>query len=272
MKKGCRIMIGVAAFFAVTGGWLYRNVGQIAVESEAIVTKYVAVPQYTERHFTGREPQSVDEAYMDSLMSEMLTAYNEIKGTQYDSWTDEQVACTTQGLYTTEEDWRQYLQGKYTEIEKQYAKDETAQRILSEIVSETELLGYNEIDYANMEETVIGQFIYGNGFTSEEELLEGLELSQQDYRNMVYEYTLQSLKMDYVTEAIAKAEGLLPSETELEDAKKEHMDEVLKLGYTAADEYYREELKHWEEEEEAYRQTLTAEAVRNFLYENNHIQ
>lgn len=258
-------------FLAVTGGLLSIRAGQLSAERTVIAAKYVAVPNYTGRNFTGIKSQAVDEAYMDNLMSEMLTAYNEIRGTGYDVWTDEQVKYTTQGMYMKEADWRAYLQEKYAEIEKQYAKDDTARMILSEIVSESELLGYNELDYADMEASVIGQLIYGNGFASEEEMVKGLELSEEEYQNMVEEYTLQSLKIDYVTEAIAEAEDLQPSEAELEAAKKEHMEGVLEMGYTEDDDYYKEELEHWENEEDDYRLFLMAEAVKDFLYENNHI-
>ena len=43
------------------------------------------------------------------------------------------------------------------------------------------------------------------------------------------------------------------------------------MGYTEDDDYYREELEHWENEEDDYRLFLMAEAVKDFLYEHNHI-
>ena len=121
-------------------------------------------------------------------------------------------------------------------------------------------------------EAVAGQLVYGNGFTSKEELLEGLELSEKEYDDMVNEYAKESLKYDYVTSAIAEAEGLEPTEDEMTQAEEEHMAGVLEMGYTETDAYYQEELEHWKEEKEEYSLFLMSENVRDFLYENNDIK
>ena len=89
---------------------------------------------------------------------------------------------------------------------------------------------------------------------------------------MVDEYANESLKYAYVISAIAEAEGLEPTEDEMAQAEEEHMAGVLEMGYTEADAYYQEELEHWKEEEERYRLSLMSKNVRDFLYENNHMQ
>ena len=77
-----------------------------------ITTEYVSVPAYTGRTFSAVEPQKVDARYMDNLMSRMLETYNQIRGTDYQAWTDDQVSYTTQGEYSTEAEWREYLREK----------------------------------------------------------------------------------------------------------------------------------------------------------------
>lgn len=272
-KKKIWMMIGALAVLAVIGG---SFVCQIRAEPEkkspVLITEYVSVPAYTGRIFSPVKPESVDDDYMDSLMSRMLETYNEVRGTDYESWTDDQVAYTTQGRYTSETEWRDYLKEKYRDVEREQAKEDMAQLILSEIVSETELTGYDEGDYAAAREAVAGQLVYGNGFTSKEELLEGLELSEKEYDDMVDEYANESLKYAYVISAIAEAEGLEPTEDEMAQAEEEHMAGVLEMGYTEADAYYQEELEHWKEKEERYRLSLMSKNVRDFLYENNHMQ
>ncbi len=273
-KKKIKIIIGMALVFTVFGGGIIacRSRAEPEVKAPVLVTEYVSVPSYTGRVISAVQPQSVDDDYMDSLMSRMLEMYNEVRGMDYESWTDEQVDYTTQGRYTSEEEWRDYLQEKYRDVEQEQAKDDTAQLILSEIVSETELTGYDEGDYAVAREAVAGQLVYGNGFTSKEELLEGLELSEKEYDDMVNEYAKESLKYDYVTSAIAEAEGLEPTEDEMTQAEEEHMAGVLEMGYTETDAYYQEELEHWKEEKEEYSLFLMSENVRDFLYENNDIK
>lgn len=272
-KEKIWMITGALAVLVVIGG---SFVCQIRAEPEknspVLITKYVSVPAYTGRTFSLVRPESVDDDYMDSLMSRMLETYNEVRGTDYESWTDEQVAYTTQGRYASETEWREYLKEKYRDVEREQAKKDTEQLILSEIVSEAELKGYDEEDFATARDTVAGQLVYGNGFTSKEELLEGLELSEKEYDDMVNEYAKESLKYDYVTSAIAEAEGLEPTEDEMTQAEEEHMAGVLEMGYTETDAYYQEELEHWKEEKEEYSLFLMSENVRDFLYENNDIK
>ena len=104
------------------------------------------------------------------------------------------MAYTTQGRYASEAEWRAYLKEKYKNIERDQAKEDAAQLILSEIVSETELTGYDVEDFAAAREAAASQLIYGNGFTSKEELLEGLKLSEKDYDAMADEYAKEALK------------------------------------------------------------------------------
>ena len=238
-----------------------------------ITTDYVEIVSYTDGKYSAIQPRTVDEIYMDNLMQELLAMYNEIRGTEYESWTDEQVSYTTQGRYTTEEDWRGYLQEKYTEIEKEQAKSDTAQMILAEIAGKSKLLKYSDEDYRHNREAVEEQLIYGNGFENKEDMLEGLGLSEEEFETTADARTLEILKFTYVTEAIAEKEGLKPSEKELSAAKEEHMSGVLEMGYKPEDNYYQEELKHWEEEGEiTYQDMLTAEKVRTFLYEHNEVK
>ena len=272
-KKKLWMMIGTVAVLAVIGGsFVYRSRAEPETKSPVLVTEYVSIPSYTGRVISAVEPQPVDDDYMDSLMSRMLETYNEVRGTGYESWTDEQVAYTTQGRYASEAEWRDYLQEKYSEAEQEQAKEDTAQLILSEIVSETELTGYDAEDFAAAREAAPSQLIYGNGFTSKEELLEGLKLSEKDYDAMADEYAKEFLKYDYVISAIAETEGLEPAEDEMRQAEEEHMAGVLEMGYSKTDDYYQEELEHWKEEEEGYRLSLMSENVRDFLYENSDIK
>ena len=272
-KKKLWMVMGAAAVFAAIGGsFVYRSRAEPEAKAPVLVTEYVSLPSYTGRVISAVQPQPVDDAYMDSLMSRMLETYNEVRGTNYESWTDEQVAYTTQGRYTSEAEWRDYLQTKYRDVEQEQAREDTAQLILSEIVSETKLTGYDAEDFAVAREAAASQLIYGNGYTNKEELLEGLKLSQKDYDAMADEYAKESLKYDYVISAIAEAEGLEPAEDEMMQAEEEHMAGVLEMGYSKTDDYYQEELEHWKEEEEGYRLSLMSENVREFLYENNDIK
>lgn len=242
--RKCRTVAAVLAVFfmlsAAGGIAACRNLAGAERTGETERTEkgragYVILPEYTGRPFSAVKPQTVDEAYMDGLMSEMLAMYNEIRGTSYEAWTDEQVSYTTQGRYKSEADWRAYLQEKYTRVEQEKARDATAQLILLEIASEA-------------------------------------ELTESGRQSMEEEHALESRKLWYVTEAIAAAEGLEPGENEIKAAREEHMSGVLEMGYREEDSYYREELEHWEKEEESFRQTLRTEAVKEFLYENNVIR
>ena len=272
-EKRLWIVIGAVAVLSVIGGsFVYRSRAEPEAKAPVLVTEYVSVPFYTGRVISPVEPQPVDEDYMDSLMSRMLETYNEVRGTDYESWTDDQVAYTTQGRYASEAEWRAYLKEKYKNIERDQAKEDAAQLILSEIVSETELTGYDVEDFAAAREAAASQLIYGNGFTSKEELLEGLKLSEKDYDAMADEYAKEALKYDYVISAIAEAEGLEPAEDEMKQAEEEHMAGVLEMGYTRTSDYYQEELEHWKKDEDGYRLSLMLENVREFLYENNDIK
>ena len=272
-KKKLWMVIGAVAVLSVIGGsFVYRSRAEPEAKAPVLATEYVSIPSYTGRVISAVEPQPVDNTYMDSLMSRMLETYNEVRGTDYESWTDEQVAYTTQGRYASEKEWRDYLKEKYRKVEQEQAKEDTAQLILSEIVSETELTGYDAEDFAAVREAAACQLIYGNGYTSKEELLEGLKLSEKDYDAMADEYAKEALKYDYVISAIAEAEGLEPAEDEMMQAEEEHMAGVLEMGYSKTDDYYQEELEHWKEEEEGYRLSLMSENVREFLYENNDIK
>ena len=272
-KKKVWMVIGAVAVRSVIGGSLvYRSRAEPEAKAPVLATEYVSIPSYTGRVISAVEPQPVDNTYMDSLMSRMLETYNEVRGTDYESWTDEQVAYTTQGRYASEKEWRDYLKEKYRKVEQEQAKEDTAQLILSEIVSETELTGYDAEDFAAVREAAACQLIYGNGYTSKEELLEGLKLSEKDYDAMADEYAKEALKYDYVISAIAEAEGLEPAEDEMMQAEEEHMAGVLEMGYSKTDDYYQEELEQWKEEEEGYRLSLMSENVGEFLYENNDIK
>ena len=175
-KKKLWMVIGAVAVLAASGSGIIacRSRAEPETKFPVLVTEYVSIPSYTGRVISAVEPQPVDEDYMDSLMSRMLETYNEVRGTDYASWTDEQVAYTTQGRYASEKEWRNYLQAKYRDVEQEQAKEDTAQLILSEVVSETELTGYNAEDFAAAREAAASQLIYGNGFASKEELLVGL--------------------------------------------------------------------------------------------------
>ena len=242
-KKKLWMVIGAVAVLSVIGGsFVYQSRAEPEAKAPVLVTEYVSIPSYTGRVISAVQPQPVDEDYMDSLMSRMLETYNEVRGTDYESWTDDQVAYTTQGRYAAEAEWRAYLKEKYKNIERDQAKEDAAQLILSEIVSETELTGYDVEDFAAAREAAASQLIYGNGFTSKEELLEGLKLSEKDYDAMADEYAKEALKYDYVISAIAEAEGLEPAEDEMKQAEEEHMAGVLEMGYTRTSDYYQEEL------------------------------
>lgn len=233
----------------------------------------VRVAPYTDGRYKAVLPRAADKVYMDELMRELLAMYNEIRGTEYEVWTDEQVFYTTQGLYKTEEEWRGYLQKKYTEIEKEQAKRDTAQAILSEIAGKSKLLNYTEEDYQSKREAAEKQILYENGFKDRADMLKSLNLSEEEFEAEAEARAFEMLKLDYVTEAIAEKEGLKPSEEELAAAREEHMSGVLEMGYTPEDGYYQEELKRWHEEEaEVYKNSLTAEKVRNFLYEHNEVK
>ncbi len=272
-KKKLWMVIGAVAVLSVIGGsFVYQSRAEPEAKAPVLVTEYVSIPSYTGRVISAVQPQPVDEDYMDSLMSRMLETYNEVRGTDYESWTDDQVAYTTQGRYASEAEWRAYLKEKYKNIERDQAKEDAAQLILSEIVSETELTGYDVEDFAAAREAAASQLIYGNGFTSKEELLEGLKLSEKDYDAMADEYAKEALKYDYVISAIAEAEGLEPAEDEMKQAEEEHMAGVLEMGYTRTSDYYQEELEHWKKDEDGYRLSLMLENVREFLYENNDIK
>ena len=272
-KKKLWMVIGAVAVLSVIGGsFVYQSRAEPEAKAPVLVTEYVSIPSYTGRVISAVQPQPVDENYMDSLMSRMLETYNEVRGTDYESWTDDQVAYTTQGRYASEAEWRAYLKEKYKNIERDQAKEDAAQLILSEIVSETELTGYDVEDFAAAREAAASQLIYGNGFTSKEELLAGLKLSEKDYDAMADEYAKEALKYDYVISAIAEAEGLEPAEDEMKQAEEEHMAGVLEMGYTRTSDYYQEELEHWKKDEDGYRLSLMLENVREFLYENNDIK
>ena len=272
-KKKLWMVIGAVAVLSVIGGsFVYQSRAEPEAKAPVLVTEYVSIPSYTGRVISAVQPQPVDEDYMDSLMSRMLETYNEVRGTDYESWTDDQVAYTTQGRYASEAEWRAYLKEKYKNIERDQAKEDAAQLILSEIVSETEMTGYDVEDFAAAREAAASQLIYGNGFTSKEELLEGLKLSEKDYDAMADEYAKEALKYDYVISAIAEAEGLEPAEDEMKQAEEEHMAGVLEMGYTRTSDYYQEELEHWKKDEDGYRLSLMLENVREFLYENNDIK
>ena len=212
-------------------------------------TEYVVVPSYTGQIFSAVEPQDVDDIYMDDLMSRMLEVYNEIRETNYPVWTDEQVAYTTKGKYTTASEWRDYLQKKYIEIEKQNARNDTAQMILAQIVSESTLLGYDQEDYEKAKKQVEQQIIFGNGFSEKEEFLQAQQWSEEEYQDKIQETALELLKQMYVIQAIAEAEGLEPTEAEAAEAE-------------IADEKDREE---WFRTERVSR-------VKDFLYNNNSIK
>lgn len=250
-KKIIWTAIGAVIILAAAGGcvFAYRSRAEPEIET-AITTDYVSVPVYTGRTFSAVEPQKVGDRYMDNLMSRMLETYNQIRGTDYQAWTDDQVSYTTQGEYSTEAEWREYLREKYAEIEQQRAKADTGQMILKEISSEAVLLQFNESDYAAAEEDVAEQLILGNGFTSIEELLQELEWSEDEYQDKAEEAVLENLKLDCVTQAIAEAEGLEPSEAELMEAEEEYGSEKM----------------------EGWKRAKTIENVRKFLVDNNDIE
>lgn len=230
---------------AVAGGCIviYRSRAE-PERSSTVTTEYVIVPSYTGQTFSALGPQDVDDIYMDDLMSRMLEVYNEIRETNYPVWTDEQVAYTTQGKYTTVSQWRDYLQKKYIEIEKQNARNDTAQMILAQIVSESALLGYDQEDYETAKQEVEQQIILGNGFSEKEELLQAQQWSEEEYQDKIQETALELLKQTYVIQAIAEAEGLEPTEAEITDEKEK-------------EEWFRTEMVN---------------RVKDFLYNNNSIK
>ena len=235
---------------AVAGGCIviYRSRAE-PEKSRALNAEYIIVPSYTGQAFSAVEPQDVDDIYMDDLMDRMLEVYNEIRETNYPVWTDEQVAYTTQGKYTTASEWRDYLQKKYIEIEKQNARNDTAQMILSQIVSEATLLGYDQEDYEAAKKEVEQQIIFGNGFSEKEELLQTQQWSEEEYQNNIEETALELLKQTYVIRAIAEAEGLEPTEAEAAEAG----------------------IEDGKEKEEWFR-TEMMNRVKDFLYNNNSIK
>ena len=90
----------------------------------------------------------------------------------------------------------------------------------------------------------------GKGITSREEFLQELEWSENEYRDKVEEAVMENLKFDYVTQAIAEAEGLEPSEAELMKAEE----------------------KYGAEEMEGWKRAKTAKNVGEFLVDNNDIE
>ncbi len=247
MKRMWKAAILLAA---VAGGCIviYRSRAEPKRPS-TMTTEYVIVPSYTGQIFSAVEPQDVDDIYMDDLMSRMLEVYNEIRETNYPVWTDEQVAYTTQGKYTTASEWRDYLQKKYIEIEKQNARNDTAQMILAQIVSESTLLGYDQEDYETAKKEVEQQIIFGNGFSEKEELLHTQQWSEEEYQNNIQETAMELLKQTYVIRAIAEAEELEPTEEEAAEAGIEDGKE--------REEWFRTEMMN---------------RVKDFLYNNNSIK
>ncbi len=141
------------------------------------------------------------------------------------------------------------MQKKYIEIEKQNARNDTAQMILAQIVSESTLLGYDQEDYEKAKKQVEQQIIFGNGFSEKEEFLQAQQWSEEEYQDKIQETALELLKQMYVIQAIAEAEGLEPTEAEAAEAE-------------IADEKDREE---WFRTERVSR-------VKDFLYNNNSIK
>ena len=138
---------------------------------------------------------------------------------------------------------------KYTEIERQNSRRDTGQMLLAEIASESRLLGYEPDDYREAEEYAEKQLIFGNGFSDKEDLLRELNWSENEYQDRVDETAENILKLRYVVQAVAETEDLAPSEAELAEAEKE----------------YGEEIESWKE-------MITLNRVREFLYENNRIK
>ena len=247
-RKTVRIVFGIVIVLAIAGGCMIVYKSRAEPKSVA-VSEYVETASYTGRDCQAVKPRQVDEQYIDSLMSRMLEVYNEIRETDYQNWTDEEVAYTTQGKYTTAASWKEYLQEKYTEIERQNSRRDTGQMLLAEIASDSRLLGYDPDDYREAEEYAEKQLIFGNGFSDKEDLLQELKWSENEYQDRVEETAENILKLRYVVQAIAETEDLTPSEAELAEAEKE----------------YGEEIESWKE-------MITLDRVRKFLYENNRIK
>lgn len=200
------VIVAVLAAIGVTS--VYQSRAEPEKSRPVLITEYVSIPAYTGRTFSAVQARSVDDDYMDSLMSRMLATYNKVRGTDYEAWTDEQVAYTTQGQYTSEKEWRAYLKEKYRKVEQQQAKEDTALFILSEIVSESRLTGYAEEDLEAAKESAASRLIFENGFSSRKGLLDELELTEKEYADLVEVSAKEALKYDYVISAIAEKEEL----------------------------------------------------------------
>lgn len=209
---------------------------------------------------------------MEDLKQRSLELYNQIKGTSYEDWTDELVETTTDGRFRTEEAWTAYMQEGYQKVEKEAAFQETAWKVFEQILSETKLLQYEKEDYTFAEKKLIEQCVYGNGYFSLEEYLEDCGITEEELKKELREDVLESLKSQYAIEAIAQAEGLIPTAEEMEGYKEEHMEGVVEMGYRKSDPYYQEELEHYEKEEPWYRLNLMTENVLDFLYQNSIVE
>ncbi|MCI8597923.1 MAG: hypothetical protein HFJ10_05715 [Lachnospiraceae bacterium] len=269
--KRRKIMLALALTFIGIAAVGMATKNQTLSSKAVLTTEHVAVPDYTGRKVQAVAAQEVDGTYMNDLKQRSLELFNSIKGTAYREWTDELVKETTNGRFQTEQAWTAYMQEGYQKVEKDRASRETAQKVLEEILLDTRLIQYGKEDYTEAEKGIMEQTIYGSGYLSEKDYLDDCGITNQELKENLKEDVLKSLKCQYVIEAIAEKEKLVPAEAEMEKYRQEHMQGLTEMGYGEDDIYYQEELQHYMEEEPQYRRNVMTEHVLDFLYENSAI-
>lgn len=237
----------------------------------AIEGKYVNVAQYKDVEVQEVTPTKVDEEYLDSKLNNVVSIYNSYMGTEYSDLSDETVQAVTGGVYQTRDEWANALKDEYQDGEDESAVWDMGNAVLQQVIANSEIKGYNEIDYDEEYQSCIEGFLGSSGVETVEEYCEENDMTEEEFYTMVDETAVYNLGYDYIVEAIAEEEGLMPTNEEMEELKNEHMEQILLMGYTEDDEYYQEELEHWESEEDSYRMNLIYEKLIPFLYENANV-
>lgn len=237
----------------------------------AIETHYVNVAPYKNIEVQEVTPTKVDEEYLDSKLNNVVSIYNSYMGTEYSDLSDETVQAVTGGVYQTRDEWANALKDEYQDGEDESAVWDMGNAVLQQVIANSEVKGYNEIDYDEEYQSCIEGFLGSSGVETVEEYCEENDMTEEEFYTMVDETAVYNLGYDYIVEAIAEEEGLMPTNEEMEELKNEHMEQILLMGYTEDDEYYQEELAHRESEEDSYRMTMIYEKLIPFLYENANV-
>ena len=237
----------------------------------AIETQYVNVAPYKNIEVQEVTPTKVDEEYLDSKLNNVVSIYNSYMGTEYSDLSDETVQAVTGGVYQTRDEWANALKDEYQDGEDESAVWDMGNAVLQQVIANSEVKGYNEIDYDEEYQSCIEGFLGSSGVETVEEYCEENDMTKEEFYTMVDETAVYNLGYDYIVEAIAEEEGLMPTNEEMEELKNEHMEQILLMGYTEDDEYYQEELAHRESEEDSYRMTMIYEKLIPFLYENANV-